>query len=163
MSDKLSVIADSFTSYMRTDLTAAPDNRYAPSVGSLEIFVRVRWLWIIYPLSLVAAGYAFLLATMYQTRRSAVRPWKGQRLPLLFADLDDELRELTADGLDSGFHDRTNRVRVQMDFNGSDKLVFRQVKPERAQPHQEESSAKLLQFSIPTHLDDWTGIDADLA
>ena len=145
MSDKMQVIADSFTSYMRTDLPAAPDKRYAPSVGSLEIFVRVRWLWITYPLSLVLAGYVYLIATIYQTRRRAVRPWKSQRLPLLFAEVDDELREFASDGLNSRLHDRTDRIRVQMDFNGSDELSFRRVKQDRPQTtHLGESSAKLL-------------------
>ena len=145
MSDKMQVIADSFIAYMRTDLPAAPDKRYAPSVGSLEIFVRVRWPWIAYPLSLVLAGYAYLIATIYQTRRRAVRPWKGQRLPLLFAEVDDELREFAADGLNSRLHDRTDRIRVQMDFNGSDVLSFRQVKQEQPQTaHLGDSSAKLL-------------------
>lgn len=129
MSSKFQAIADSFTAYMRTELVASPDNRYAPTTYRSAIFVVVRWPWLAYPLSLLLAGHFFFAATVIQTRRRAVRPWKSQRLPLLLADIDDVVREFAAGGLHrrDGLEDRVGRMKVRMEFNGQDRLAFKRA------------------------------------
>lgn len=129
MSSKFQAIADSFTAYMRTELAASPDNRYAPTTYRSAIFVVVRWPWLAYPLSLLLAGHFFFAATVIQTRRRAVRPWKSQRLPLLLADIDDVVREFAAGGLHrrDGLEDRVGRMKVRMEFNGQDRLAFKRA------------------------------------
>jgi hypothetical protein len=63
--------------------------RYAPTVMAPIQVVRVRWQWLAYPLALVIGGLLFLLVTTFSTCRYNVLPWKGRRMPLLLADLDD--------------------------------------------------------------------------
>jgi hypothetical protein len=99
MTSQVQTMADAFTAYMRTSLTAPPDRRYAPTTFSAAVLVHVRWRWLVYPLGLLLMGHFFLAATMFQTSRRAVRPWKGQRLPLLLADVDDIVCEFAAGGL----------------------------------------------------------------
>ena len=146
MSSKLNVIADTFTSYMRTNLAAAPEERYAPAVSNTEIFVRVRWLWLAYPLCLVIASYVFLIATIVQTQRRAVHPWKSQRLPLLLADVDDIIHELDGRGShgNDSLDERAGDTRVQMDFDEQNGLSFKRARLERPTSHQAGSELQLL-------------------
>lgn len=129
MSSKFQAIADSFTAYMRTELAAPPDGIYTPTTSREAIFVLVRWPWLAYPLSLLLAGYLFFAATLFQTRRRAVQPWKSQRLPLLLADIDDVVREFAAGGLHrrDGLEERVGRMKVQMEFDGQDGLAFKRA------------------------------------
>lgn len=129
MSSKIQAIADSFTAYMRTDLAAPPDGSYAPTTSRDAIFVLVRWPWLAYPLSLLLAGHLFFAATLFQTSRRAVRPWKSQRLPLLLAHVDDVVREFAAGGLHrrDGLEDRVGRMNVRMEFDGQDGLAFKRA------------------------------------
>ena len=87
-------IADSLTTFLRTTMRAPPDARYAPTVFTDQTFVRVRWEWLVFPLSLLLTAYGFLAATIWHTRRLRVRPWKGHRVPLLLANIDEVVREL---------------------------------------------------------------------
>lgn len=97
MASKVKHIADTYTAYMRTAYTAAPAARYAPTVLR-EITTSVRWPWLAYPLALLVAGHVFFVATLIQTHRHAVRPWKSQRLPLILADVDDIIKEFAPGG-----------------------------------------------------------------
>ena len=99
MTARVEMIAKSVTSYIRMRTPAPVDELYKPTVFRAAIFVRVRWGWLAFPLVLLLAAYVFLAATVLQTRRRAVRPWKNQRLPLLLADVDDDVRELAGGGL----------------------------------------------------------------
>ena len=127
MTAKLQGIADTYTTYMRTALTAPPDSFYMPTTSRIVIVVHVRWPWLAYPLTLVLAGYIFLAATLIQTSRYAVRPWKSQRLPLLLATVDGVVRESATGGLhlNSGLEDRIGHMKVQVEFDGQDQLAFK--------------------------------------
>ena len=133
MSQKVQGVADSLTSYMRTDLAAPPTERYAPTTYSEAVFVAVRWPWLTYPLILVVASYAFFAATVLQTRRRAVKPWKSQRLPLLLANVDDIVREFAAGGLHrrDGLEERIGRIRVRIEFDGQDSVTFKRALEEK--------------------------------
>ena len=125
-------IADSMTSHIRTNSPApAPDARYAPTVQVSQVIVGVRWPWLAYPLTLLVAGLVFLGMTMYATHRRQVRPWKGHRLPLLLADLDENVRSQARGGLShrTGLEDRVGALKVRLDFDGDDGIAFRQVLP----------------------------------
>jgi hypothetical protein len=131
MTSQVQTMADAFTAYMRTSLTAPPDRRYAPTTFSAAVLVHVRWRWLVYPLGLLLMGHFFLAATMFQTSRRAVRPWKGQRLPLLLADVDDIVCEFAAGGLHrrDGLEERVGRIQAQMEFDGQDRVAFKRVRP----------------------------------
>ena len=122
-------MADGFMSYMRTSMPAALDQRYAPTIFTTVTLIRVRWEWLIFPLGLLLAGHAFLVATIWQTKRRAVKPWKGHRVPLLLASIDDVVRRLAAGGFESrtGLEERVGEMRVRLEYDNGDEIVFRRV------------------------------------
>ena len=125
-------IANSMTSHIRTNSPAPAANaRYAPIVQVSEVIVGVRWPWLAYPLTLLVAGLIFLGMTMYATHRRQVRPWKGHRVPLLLADLDENVKSQAKGGLlhRTGLEDRVGALKVHLDFDGDDGIAFRQVFP----------------------------------
>ena len=144
ISNRFDTIADTYTAYMRSALPARPDyNNYAPSIAASEVFTLVRWPWLTYPLVLLIAGYVFFVATIVQTARRLVRPWKSQWLPLLLAYLDETIDEPVATAaapstpaavrgssqLPIGLLDeeRVGRVKVQMEYDGQNRIVFNRV------------------------------------
>jgi hypothetical protein len=123
-------ISDSLTAQMRTEGTVpALDAQYAPTVSVLVPFVQVRWVWLAYPLTLEISGLVFLAVTMYITQRHCVRPWRGHRVPLLLAQLDDSLRSQAQGGMThrTGLSDRVGSARVRLEFDGDDGIMFRRV------------------------------------
>ena len=148
MSAKLEDIAAGLNYFVHSSLVADGDARYAPTAYSDAVFVVVRWPWLTYPLALLLAGYVFFAATLLQTWRRAVRPWKSQRLPLLLADVDDAVREAAEGGLHSrkGLKERVGRMEVRMDFDGRDGVAFRCVEtkahPGPKQPATEKSGSE---------------------
>ena len=111
-------IADSMTPQIRTADVANANSYYAPTMIAPVTVVRVRWLWLAYSLALVLAGLLVLALTMYSTSRRKVRPWKGHRIPLLLADIDDTLcaRAQGRLGCRTGLDDRLGAVRVRLEF-----------------------------------------------
>jgi hypothetical protein len=122
-------IANGFTMYMRNSMPAAPDARYASTVYADATFVHVRWGWLAFPLSLLLAGHIFLFTTIWHTRRLRTRPWKGHRIPLLLASIDDVVKDTAAGGLDSrtGLEERVGRFKVRLEYDDGDEIVFKRV------------------------------------
>lgn len=123
-------ISDSLTTYIRTaGPVPAPDTRFAPTVEIAVPVVVVRWAWLAYPLVLLFGGLAFLGMTMFATHRRRVRPWKGHRVPLLLAHLDESVRVQAQGGLThrTGLDDRVGALRVRLEFDGDNGIAFRRV------------------------------------
>ena len=129
LSQKFQQIANAYSAYMQTALAAPFDARFAPAASRESVFVVVRWRWLAYPLSLVLGGYVFFVATVFQTRRRAVKPWKSQRLPLLFAEVDGVMRELAEGSLHrcDGLEGAVGKVKVRLRYDGRDALAFERV------------------------------------
>jgi hypothetical protein len=125
-------VAASFTNFMRTSpLTAAPENdQYAPTVFTTVTLVHVRWGWLTFPLSIMLVTHVFLALTIYQTKRRRVQTWKGARLPLLLASIDDEVRDAAKGGLRSrsGLEERVGEMRVRLNYDDKDSISFERVK-----------------------------------
>ena len=132
MNAKIQQVTKSFSNLMRTKLVAPADERYAPTVSRDIVYVVVRWAWLAYPIVLVIAGHIFFVATVIQTQRRKIRPWKSQRLQLLVANVDNEIRDSAAGGLYryNGLDDRLRRTMVRTEYDGQDNLAFRRVQPE---------------------------------
>ena len=122
-------IATGMTMYLRKSRIAPPDVKFAPSVFSTEIVVRVRWAWLAFPLGLAVAALVFLATTILQTRQLCVRPRKDHQLPLLMVDIDDMVIWTAKDGLDTrdGLEERVGRMTFQLEFDEKDKIIFRRV------------------------------------
>jgi hypothetical protein len=56
-----------------------------------ESIIQVRWIWIIYPATLVVLGLLVLLATIYSTHAARMAVWKESTLPLLFRYINPEI------------------------------------------------------------------------
>ena len=129
-------ISDGLTSYIRTSGPALPpDPRYAPIVGTSVPVIVVRWGWLVYAIVLQAGGLIFLGSTIYLTRRRRVLPWKGHRVPLLLANLDESLQVHAQGGLAyrQGLDDRVGESRVRLEFDGDNGLAFRRACGSRQQ------------------------------
>ena len=148
MSAKAANISAAYSAYMRSAITAPADSHYAPTTSTLAIFVVVRWPWLTYPLVLLVAGYALLLATLLQTHDRRILQWKNKRLPLLLANAEDVVRDAAVGGSDQprGLSQRAGAIRVQMEFDGHDRLAVRRVGGTSRRPSLEEgeSGAQLL-------------------
>lgn len=64
--------------------------------GRSEVYIRVSWLWITLPALLVAAGAAFLILAMLETKRRGECVWKTSELALLFHGLGGPEQEFAA-------------------------------------------------------------------
>ena len=123
-------ISDGLTSYIRTDGQALPpDPRYAPTVSTSVPVTVVRWGWLGYAIAVQAGGLTFLGLTICLTRRRQVLPWKGHRMPLLLANLDESLQARAQGGLAyrQGLDDRVGDLQVCLDFDGDNGLAFRRA------------------------------------
>jgi hypothetical protein len=54
-----------------------------------EVYIQVRWPWLILPITLVALTILFLTLTVVETARSKVEVWKSSPVPLLFHGLEN--------------------------------------------------------------------------
>ncbi|KAI1362186.1 hypothetical protein F5Y08DRAFT_312941, partial [Xylaria arbuscula] len=123
-------VAESLSAFLLTFVpTESLDNRFAPTVYAETTFVLVRWAWLTFPLGLLIGGHLFLALTIWHTRRLRVRPWKGHRLPLLLADVDDMVKKLAIGGMESrkGLEERVGMLKVRLDYDGGDQIAFRRI------------------------------------
>jgi hypothetical protein len=90
-------IAASFTKAgltSRTNATAAASAAAANTatirgtVRLTEIYVSVRWLWLVFPSALVALGLVFLGLTMLTNGRRGLSLWKSSILAIFFHGLE---------------------------------------------------------------------------
>ena len=114
-------IADTLSNYMRTSAPAPLDARYAPTVFADQTFIRVRWAWLSFPLSLLVAGHVFLAATIWQTKR--------RRVPLLLANVDEVVRDRARGAFETrtGLEERVGRMKVRLEYEGREAIAFRKV------------------------------------
>ena len=81
-----------------------------------ELAVKVRWLWIILPATLVLSSIVFMTTVMIRTVHSPVRSWKGSPLTMLLFDLDTAIREAASErveqhnGVEKAVGDQTVRL-----------------------------------------------------
>ena len=122
-------VANGFGSFLRTTFPAPADSRYAPTVFANEVVIKVRWAWLIFPLGLLITGHVFFAAVVWQTKHRVVRPWKGNRIPLLLANVDEVVRNYAAGGfvMRQGLEERIGRTNVRLEYDGEDIVHFRKV------------------------------------
>jgi hypothetical protein len=63
-------------------------------------FVHVRWLWLVFPVTLVLCSSTLLVLSMLQTRQSGAKAWKSSRLFMLFVGLDRDVKHRGAGKMD---------------------------------------------------------------
>ena len=53
-------------------------------IGTVEIYVHVRWVWLTLPAVLIVSSAAFLALAMLETRHKKAEVWKDSSLVLIF-------------------------------------------------------------------------------
>lgn len=111
-------VATSMTNVVRSnDQSERPEY----NGSQYELAVRVRWLWIILPASLVFSSVLFMVVVMVRTAHSPVRSWKGSPLTLLLFDLDLAVRDAAyeriedSNGVEEAVGGQTVRLVEQVD------------------------------------------------
>ena len=74
-------------------LENAESDRYTGVAWTNVVYTEVRWLWLIFPATLVLLSMLFLVATMVASWQSGLKPWKSFILPVLYTRLEDGLQE----------------------------------------------------------------------
>lgn len=88
LSSWIQTVASRITSAIRSNRTltdpAGSAKIYAGVATLTRAFVRVRWALIVYPGAMLALGILHFVATLWQTIRNNVHPWKDNSIvPLL--------------------------------------------------------------------------------
>lgn len=88
-------LAKSLTNNVRMNgkLRQEEHGRYAGVAWTEVVHIEVRWLWLIFPASLVLLSAIFLIATMIASWQSRLKPWKSFILPVLYTRLEEGLQE----------------------------------------------------------------------
>lgn len=88
-------LAKSLTNNVRMNgkLRQEEGDRYNGVAWTEVIHIEVRWLWLIFPASLVFLSTVFLLATMAASWQMGLKPWKSFILPVLYTRLEENLQE----------------------------------------------------------------------
>ncbi|KAK1657947.1 hypothetical protein BDP55DRAFT_413996 [Colletotrichum godetiae] len=82
-----------------------------------QVNVVVRWPWITFQIVMVLLSFLYLVTEMIRTaRKPDVRPWKDDALVPLWIELDKDMREQAAKGLDEpdGIRRRIGKDSVQL-------------------------------------------------
>lgn len=120
-------VATSMTSRIRDlDTTTAPQK--GQTTGR-QTFIRVRWAWFIYPVTLWTLSLLFLVCVVVRTRdgerRSGMRAWGSNPLALMFHGLDHDTKSrVVVDGEWEQMQDLSERLWVKLEA-GKDGLKLR--------------------------------------
>lgn len=91
-------VATSMTNVIRSNSSLWQRDEY--NGEQYELAVRVRWLWIILPATLVLSSIVFMTTVMIRTVHSPVRSWKGSPLTMLLFDLDIAIRNVASERIE---------------------------------------------------------------
>ncbi|EGX91852.1 arginase family protein [Cordyceps militaris CM01] len=75
--------------------------RYEGSATKLANFVKVKWLWMIYPPLCLTISIYYLFATILASVRDNVAVWKGDSMPMLFSCIHPDILQLGASKMDT--------------------------------------------------------------
>lgn len=124
-------LAKSMTNNIRLNAVLQDEegDRYAGTAWTNVVFIRVIWLWLIFPAALVLLSCLFLLATIVASARSGIQAWKTWLLPVLYTRLEEGLQEewrqeYAAEG---SLLEEVETRWVGLDDCGEDGWVFRHV------------------------------------
>lgn len=112
-------------------------DRYAGIAWTTIVYIEVRWLWLIFPATLVLLSMIFLVATMVASRQGGLRPWKSFILPVLYTRLEEGLQEEWRQEFaqDSSLLSEVQNRWTGLD-NSNDNWVFRHVMKEPKKVHE---------------------------
>ncbi|KAK5713367.1 hypothetical protein LTR17_017612 [Elasticomyces elasticus] len=111
-------LATSMTNVVRTTQTSS----HAQYNGQQYVLaVRVRWIWLLLPVTLVLAAILLLIAVMIRTAFSSVRSWKHDLLTMMLFEMDPSLKNAAQgqfdkrDGVEKAIGKRKVRLQARED------------------------------------------------
>ena len=131
--DWISTLTESMTAEFREhgQISSSSDmsRRYNGYATQLSMFMKVQWLWTLYPLILIILSIYFLFHTIISSVRNGVSAWKTSALPMLFCRVDEKLRERAGDAMDEpdGIEERVGDLRVALSRADDGQWGFRMV------------------------------------
>lgn len=97
--------------------------------GSMELYVRVSWPWLLLPICSVIIGTILLVSVMITTRKHKLPVWKTSELALLFHGLDFRVGNTTKMHEASEMEDVASALQVRLG-RGCDGMLKLQRKSE---------------------------------
>lgn len=85
------VLAGLAASLTQQALLANTSERVVGTVWATETYVKVNWLWLIYPATLTLGAIVLLVLTSRHSNLCGLKTWKSSILPLLYRSLDPRL------------------------------------------------------------------------
>ena len=124
----------------RGSAEAASQTVYRGSAVEMAPFIRVRWVWMLYPTVMVVLSVGYLVGTMVASARDRVAVWKGDVLPMLFCRVDGEIMRRAGDAMEvpGGLEDKVSRIRVALAREEDGRWAFRMVEEEEGEEDVED-------------------------
>jgi hypothetical protein len=114
-------IAHSITTQFR----ASPGSVQNGTLETWTTFFHIRWGFLVLPLALIVGGSVFMLASMIESRRWNIEPWKASALTTLAYGLDERTRvQLRRACGGADMEEAAAMIRVQL-LDGRDGLELR--------------------------------------
>ena len=90
--------------------------QYSGCALQLAPFIRVQWLWTVYPGALILLSLWFLCYTIWASTHDEVSVWKSGALPMLFCRVDANIHTKVKDGMDipDGLDERIGHTHVAL-------------------------------------------------
>ncbi|RPB17792.1 hypothetical protein P167DRAFT_569531 [Morchella conica CCBAS932] len=86
---------------------------------TVQSFIRVRWMWLLYPVTLWTASLVFLICVVVETRGRGMRAWGASQLALVWYGLDAETRGRVRDGGWEEMKEVAERMWVKLEVGGN--------------------------------------------
>lgn len=115
----ISTLALSLSNAMRQTgelLDAESESRYDGTAMLAQVYIKVRWVWLTFPVALVLLSMLFLMFTIIESSVMHKMLWKNSALATLYTRLDDELQSEVTEGLmsDHQWSGHIDHRRVQL-------------------------------------------------
>ncbi|KAB5578350.1 hypothetical protein GE09DRAFT_1199650 [Coniochaeta sp. 2T2.1] len=106
------------------------NNHYNGFATEMAPFIRVQWLWMVYPGELIAGSLWFLSHTILRGAHDGVSVWKSDALPMLFCKVDNGIHDRVKDGMDlpNGLEERVGHTQVALYRGERGEWTFRTVR-----------------------------------
>jgi Na+/alanine symporter len=108
-------LASAMTNVMRSN--ADSNEMITGKAYSMEKFVRINWLWLIFPLLLLVLSLVFLVSTIVKTSKDTETGiWKTSAMPALIYGLPRDLQQGLATSVASKSisERRSKKVRIRL-------------------------------------------------
>ena len=112
------------------------DREYDDRAAIMSTYIRVQWLWLLYPAILILASIHYLFHTIIEAARDRTSVWKSDSLPMLFCRIDATILGRLKDGMDvlNGLEERVGKVKVALQREEDGDWTFKPLDSDDEEP-----------------------------